>query len=129
MGAAAIVRAREKHDDCNHTYDFSGEDVRLVIFVLVETSGALHIKGAHVAAKEQHNPGLKLSNILKTLSVAVQSARAKCIITAKNCLTLDVAPVVPFVNGPLPVTPPVTYNFTRVSLVVYIPVLPSVKRF
>ncbi len=43
----------------------------------------------------------------KTLSVAVQTARAKCVIIARDRLTLDTDPLVPFINGLLPVPPPV----------------------
>ena len=107
VGAAAILRAREKHDMYNRTYDFSSDAVQLKVFA-VETSGALHREGRqflreHVTATYPHNPGLQFSNIIKTLSVAVQTARAKCVIIAKDRLTLDTAPLVPFINGPLPV--------------------------
>jgi hypothetical protein len=57
----------------------------------------------HATATDPHNPGLQFSNILKTLSVAVQTARAKCVIIARDRLTLDTAPLVPL----LPVPPPV----------------------
>jgi len=33
----------------------------------------------HATATDPHNPGLQFSNILKTLSVAVQTACAKCV--------------------------------------------------
>ena len=93
VGAAAILRAREKHDMYNRTYDFTSDAVQLKVFA-VETSGALHREGCqflreHVTATYPHNPGLQFSNIIKTLSVAVQTARAKCIIIAKDRLTLD----------------------------------------
>ena len=42
--------------------------------------------------------------LIKTLSVAVQTARA---IIARDRLTLDTAPFIPFINGLLPVPPPV----------------------
>jgi hypothetical protein len=41
VGAAAILRAREKHDMYNRTFDFSSDAVRLEAFA-IETSGALH---------------------------------------------------------------------------------------
>ena len=77
-----------------------------------ETSGALHREGRqflrfHATATVPHNPDLQFNNILKTLSVAVQTARAKCVIIARDSLTLDTAPLVPFINGLLPVPPPV----------------------
>ena len=83
VGAAAILRAREKHDMYNRTFDFSSDAVRLEVFA-IETSGALHREGrqflrSHATATDPHNPGLQFSNILKTLSVAVQTARAKCV--------------------------------------------------
>jgi hypothetical protein len=111
VGAAAILRAREKHDMYNRTFDFSSDAVRLEVFA-IETSGALHREGrqflrSHATATDPHNPGLQFSNILKTLSVAVQTARAKCVIIARDRLTLDTAPLVPFINGLLPVPPPV----------------------
>ena len=62
---------------------------------------------SHATATDPHNPGLQFSNILKTLSVAVQTARAKCVIIARDHLTLDTAPLAPFINGLLPVPPPV----------------------
>ena len=62
VGAAAILRAREKHDMYNRTYDFSSDAVQLKIFA-VETSGALHREGRqflreHVTATYPHIPGL-----------------------------------------------------------------------
>jgi hypothetical protein len=103
VGAAAILRAREKHDMYNRIFDFSSDAVRLEVFA-IETSGALHREGrqflrSHATATDPHNPGLQFSNILKTLSVAVQTARDR--------LTLDTAPLVPFISGLLPVPPPV----------------------
>ena len=120
VGAAAILRAREKHDMYNRTYDFSSDAVQLKVFA-VETSGALHREGRqflreHVTATYPHNPGLQFSNIIKTLSVAVQTARAKCVIIAKDRLTLDTAPLVPFINGPLPVPPPVSIDLPFVHV-------------
>ena len=55
------------------------------------SSVALHREGRqflreHVTATYPHNPGLQFSNIIKT------------------------APLVPFINGPLPVPPPVSIN-------------------
>ena len=120
VGAAAILRAREKHDMYNRTFDFSSDAVRLAIFA-VETSGALHIEGrqflrTHITATNPHNPGLQLSNIIKTLSVAVHTARAKCVVIARDRLTLDTAPTVPFINGPIPVPPPVSFNLPIVHV-------------
>ena len=116
----------------NRTFDFSSDAVRLEVFA-VETSGALHREGrqflrAHVTATDPHNPGLQLSNILKTLSVAVQTARAKCVIIARDRLTLDTAPLVPFINGPLPVPPQsvrVRYNALTFTPCTTIPSPPS----
>jgi hypothetical protein len=65
---------------------------------------------SHVTATDPHNPGVQFSNILKTLSVAVQTARAKCVIIARDRLTLDTAPIVPFLNSLLPVPPPVSLD-------------------
>jgi len=84
--------------------------VRLEVFA-IETSGALHREGrqflrTHATAKDPHNPGLQFSDILKELSVAVQTARAKCVIIARDPLTLDTTPSVPFINSLLPVPPP-----------------------
>ena len=115
-----VIFTGKKHDMYNRTYDFSSDAVQLKVFA-VETSGALHREGRqflreHVTATYPHNPGLQFSNIIKTLSVAVQTARAKCVIIAKDRLTLDTAPLVPFINGPLPVPPPVSIDlpFVRV---------------
>ena len=71
VGAAAILRAREKHDMYNRTFDFSSDAVGLEVFA-IETSGALHREGrqflrSHATATDPHNPGLQFSNILKTL--------------------------------------------------------------
>ena len=128
MGAAAILRAREKHDMYNRTFDFSSDAIRLEVFA-VETSGALHREGrqflrAHVTATDPHNPGLQLSNILKTLYVAVQTARAKCVIIARDRQTLDTAPLVPFINGPLPIPPPVSFNLPPTAHVPLAPQFP-----
>ena len=95
----------------NRTFDFISDAVRLEVFA-IETSGALHREGrqflrSHATATDPHNPDLQFSNILKTLSVAVQIARANCVIIARERLTLDTAPLVPFINGLLPVPPPV----------------------
>jgi hypothetical protein len=81
VGAAAILRAREKHDMYNRTFDLSSDADRLEVFA-IETSGALHREGrqfllTHATATDPHNLGLQFSSILKTLSVAVQTARAK----------------------------------------------------
>ena len=67
----AILRAREKHDMYNRTFDFSSDQARLEVFA-IETSGALHREGcqflrSHATATDPHNPGLQFSNILKTL--------------------------------------------------------------
>jgi hypothetical protein len=88
---AVTLRAREKHDKYNHTFDFSSDAVRLEVFA-IETSGALHREGrqflrSHATATDLHNPGLQFSNILKTLSVAVQTARAKYVVIARDRLT------------------------------------------
>ena len=106
VGAVAILRAREKHDMYNRTFDFSSDAVRLEVFA-IETSGALHHQflRTHATATDPHNPGLQFSNILKTLSVAVQTVRAKYVIIAREPLTLDTTPSVPFINGLLPVPP------------------------
>ena len=68
VGATATLRAREKHDMYNRTFDCSSDGVRLEVFA-IETSGA------------------------------------KCVIIARARLTLDTAPLVPFLNGLLPVPP------------------------
>ena len=104
----------------NRTFDFSSDAIRLEVFA-IETSGALHREGrqflrSHATATDPHNPGLQFSNILKTLSVAVQTARAKCVIIARDRLTLDMAPLVPFINGLVPVPPPVSLNLPIVHV-------------
>ena len=112
VGAAAILRAREKHDMYNRTFDFSSDAVRLEVFA-IETSGATTSRGTPVSSFPRYSNRspqswhLQFSKILKTLSVAVQTARAKCVIIARDRLTLDTAPLVPFINGLLPVPPPV----------------------
>jgi len=93
VGAAAILRAREKHDMYNRTF-----------------------LRTHATKTDPHNPGLQFSNILKTLSVTVQTARAKCVIIARDRLTLDTAPLVPFINGLLPIPPPVSLNLPIVHV-------------
>ncbi len=80
----------------NHTFDFSSDAVRLEVFA-IETLGALHRDGhqflrTHATATD---PGLQFSNILKTLSVAVQTASTKCVNIARDRLTLDTAPLFP----------------------------------
>jgi len=44
VGAAAILRAREKHDMYNRTFDLSSDAVRLEVFA-IDTSSALHREG------------------------------------------------------------------------------------
>ena len=99
-----------------------------------ETAGALHREGRHflrehVTATYPHNPGLQFSNIIKTLSVAVQTARAKCVIIAIDRLTLDTAPLVLFINGPLPVPSPVSINLPIVHYDALTPPLAPNARF
>jgi hypothetical protein len=104
----------------NRTFDLSSDAVRLEVFA-IDTSSALHRERrqflrTHITATDPHNPGLQFSYILKTLSVAVQTARAKCVIIARDRLTLDTAPIVPFLNGLLPVPPPVSLDLPIVHV-------------
>jgi hypothetical protein len=79
VGAAAILRAREKHDMYNRTFDLSSDAVRLEVFA-IDTSSALHRERrqflhTHITATDPHNPGLQFSNILKTLSVVILTSQ------------------------------------------------------
>ena len=55
----------------------------------------------HVAAGTTHNPGLEFGNIIKAISVSLQTALAKCVLTARTRLTLDQPPTYPYIAGPL----------------------------
>ena len=59
---------------------------------------------------------LRIHSILKTLSVAVQTARAMCVIIARDRLTLDTATLAPFINGLLPVPSPVRFTLPIVHV-------------
>ena len=45
-------------------------------------------------------------NIIKTISVSLQTALAKCVLTARTRLTLDQPPTYPYVAGPLALPDP-----------------------
>jgi hypothetical protein len=49
-------------------------------------------------------------------TVAVQTAGVKCVIIARDRLTLDTVSLVPFINGLLPVPSPVSLNLTIVHV-------------
>jgi len=61
--------------------------------VPIETSGALHREGCQFL--RSYNLGLQFNNILKTLSVAVQTVRADCVIIVRDRFTLDTTPQFP----------------------------------
>ena len=88
----------------------SGPETQLVIFAF-ETScsnhpGARKFLRDHVAAGTTHNPGLEFGNIFKTISVSLQTALAKCVLTARTRLTLDQPPTYPYFAGPLALPDP-----------------------
>jgi hypothetical protein len=91
VGAAAILRAREKHDMCKHTLTsvVMQSDLRYLLLVRYIERGA---------------------------SFFVPMLHAKCVIIAKKRLTLNTAPLVPFINGLLPVPPPVRLNLPIVHV-------------
>jgi len=111
VGGAGILSAQRKHAFYNRMYDTSNADAALVIFA-IETSGHLHSEARkflkdHITASAPHNPGLEFGNILKTVSVSVQTARVRGILTARTKLTLDQPPTYPYIGGPLALpTPP-----------------------
>jgi len=110
VGSAGISSAQRKHTFYNRLYDTTRADTALVIFA-IETSGHLHSEARRflkdqIIVSAPHNPGLEFGNILKTISVSVQTARARGILTARTKLTLDQPPTYPFVGGPLALPAP-----------------------
>ena len=57
VGAAAILRAREKHDMYNRTFNFSSDAVRLEVFA-VETSGATPVSPCSCYSNRSAQPWL-----------------------------------------------------------------------
>ena len=110
VGLAANNSALRKHQFYNRLYQPPGPDTQLIIFAF-ETSGSIHPEARtflrdHVAAGTTHNPGLEFGNIIKTISVSLQTALAKCVLTARTRLTLDQPPTYPYVAGPLALPDP-----------------------
>ena len=102
--------ALRKHQFYHRLYQPSGPDTQLVIFAF-ETSGSIHPEARkflrdHVAAGTTHNPGLDFGNIIKTISVSLQTALAKCVLTVRTRLTLDKPPTYPYIAGPLALPDP-----------------------
>jgi len=94
-------------------YNTTSADAALVIFA-IETSGHLHSEARkflkdQISASAPHNPGLEFGNILKTISVSVQTARVRGILTARTKLTLDNPPTYPYIGGPLALPAPPAY--------------------
>jgi len=110
VGRAADTRATDKRRRYDREYFTNNPTAKLVIFA-VESSGAVH-REAHQFLKEHarlvdpSNHGRKLGQLLTSLSVSIQAARARSITTARDLLSLDGAPITPYANGPLPIVPP-----------------------
>ena len=110
VGRAADTRATDKRRRYDREYFTNNPTAKLVIFA-VESSGAVH-REAHQFLKEHarlvdpSNHGRKLGQLLTSLSVSIQAARARSITTARDLLSLDGAPITPYTNGPLPTVPP-----------------------
>jgi hypothetical protein len=61
--------------------------------------------------------GVSLTKIHREKIVDVATRNlGKCVIIARDRLTLDTAPLVPFINGLLPVPPPVSFNLSIVHV-------------
>ncbi len=96
VGLAANNSALRKHQFYRRLYQPPGPDTQLVIFAF-ETSGSIHPEARkflrdHVAAGTTHNPGLEFGNIIKTISVSLQTALAKCVLTARTLISLPHIP-------------------------------------
>jgi len=106
VGSAGISSAQRKHTFYNRLYDTTRADTALVIFA-IETFGHLHSEARRflkdqITVSAPHNPGLAFENILKTISVSIQTARARGTLTARTSTN-------PFVGGPLALPAPTAF--------------------
>ena len=102
-GSSAIHRAAEKHASYDAEFITADPDVKLVVFA-VETSGALHQEARqflldHVTFLNGTSSKLSLQRALQTISVSIQTCRARCVALARSHLSLDEEPAFPYTNG------------------------------
>ena len=110
VGRAADARAIEKRRRYDREYYTNNPNAKLVVFA-VESSGAVHPEAhqflkEHARLTDPSNYSRKLGQLLTSLSVSIQAARARSVTTARDLLSVDGAPTIPYANGPLPKVPP-----------------------
>ena len=110
VGRAADARIIDKRRRYEREYHTNNPNAKLVVFA-VESSGAVHPEAhqflkEHAKLTDPSNHGRKLGQLLTSLSVSIQAARARSITTARDLLSVDGAPTIPYTNGPLPTVPP-----------------------
>jgi hypothetical protein len=79
-----------------------------LLFFSVETSGFIHRTAKDFFKRILASSNIAYLQALHSISVALQSARAHSISVARELLTLDSPPTLPYTAGPLPQVPPGT---------------------
>jgi hypothetical protein len=77
-----------------------------LLFFSVETSGFIHHMAKDFLKRLLASSNTAYLQALQSISVALQSARAHSISVAREFLTLDNPPTLPYTAGPLPQVPP-----------------------
>ena len=77
-----------------------------LLFFSVETSGFIHHMAKDFLKRLLASSNTAYLQALQSISVALQSARAHSISVAREFLTLDSPPTLPYTAGPLPQVPP-----------------------
>ena len=90
---------------CFENYRPPPDDVQLLFFS-VETSGFIHHMAKDFLKRLLASSNTAYLQALQSISVALQSARAHSISVAREFLTLDSPPTLPYTAGPLPQVPP-----------------------
>jgi hypothetical protein len=77
-----------------------------LLFFSVETSGFIHHMAKDFLKRPLASSNTAYLQALQSISVALRSARAHSISVAREFLTLDSPPTLPYTAGPLPQVPP-----------------------
>ena len=104
-GCAAEARYAAKAASYARDYRPPPDDVQLLFFS-VETSGFIHHMAKDFLKRLLASSNTAYLQALQSISVALQSARAHSISVAREFLTLDSPPTLPYTAGPLPQVPP-----------------------
>ena len=91
VGRAADTRAIEKRRRYDREYYTNNPNAKLVVFA-VESSGAVHPEAhqflkEHARLTDPSNYSRKLGQLLTSLSVSIQAARARSVTTARDLLS------------------------------------------